>query len=118
MPLTARQRKHLERRLLEERERIVRSLARYDERFADTEQNEAGDLTKVPLHLADLGTDTMQEELDASLVAREGRVLEEIDEALRRLYHEPARYGICDDTGDEIPFERLDIVPWAHRCRE
>jgi DnaK suppressor protein len=116
--MTQAQREHLERRLLQERERVLRSLGGHEERFGATEQEASGDLSKIPLHLADEGTDTMQQELDASLAARESRELGEIDEALRRLYREPQRFGLCEDTGEEIPFERLDIVPWARTCSE
>jgi DnaK suppressor protein len=119
MPLTTSQRQHLERRLREERARVLRALGRFtaDESSAD-EQDRAGDLTKVPLHMADLGTDTMQTELDAANVTRESRELAEIDAALERLYATPERFGICEDTGREISFDRLDVIPWARTCAE
>jgi RNA polymerase-binding transcription factor len=41
--------------------------------------------------------------------------LVEIDEALRRLYRQPEGYGRDERTGDDIPFARLDIIPWARR---
>jgi DnaK suppressor protein len=119
MPLTTSQRQHLERRLREERERVLRALGRFaaDESNAE-EQDRAGDLTKVPLHMADRGTDTMQAELEAANVTRESRELAEIDAALERLYTTPERFGICEDTGREIPFARLDLIPWARTCAE
>lgn len=116
MPLTAAQRRHLERRLLEERKRLLTDLGRYSELSADTEQERSGDLTIAPLHDADLGTDAMRVELDAANAARETSELEEIDAALDRLYRAPERFGICEDTGNDIPFERLDIIPWARTC--
>jgi RNA polymerase-binding transcription factor DksA len=115
--MTQAQRKHLERRLLEERDRITKLLTRYAEQHSEQdEEDEAGDLTKMPLHMADQGTDTMQQELDAVMVDRESRTLTEIDSALEQLYEKPDSYGICEKTGKEIPFERLDIVPWARTC--
>lgn len=115
--MTQAQRTHLERRLVEERDRITNLLSRYaDQHEAQDEEDEAGDLTKMPLHMADQGTDTMQQELDAVMVDRESRTLSDIDAALQRLYHTPESYGICQKTGKEIPFERLDIVPWATTC--
>jgi DnaK suppressor protein len=71
---------------------------------------------QVPLHPADLETDTIDAELEASNETRMSRELEEIDAALHRLYHTPERFGICEETGQPIPFERLDIVPWARTC--
>jgi DnaK suppressor protein len=119
MYLTEKQRKHLERRLHEERERVVRDLNRLVGDLSDgTEQDRSSDLTKVPLHMADLGTDTIDTEINASNVTRESRELEEIDAALERLVKAPDTFGICEDTGEKIPFERLEVIPWARTCEE
>lgn len=119
MPLTAEQRQHLENRLRDERARIISDLDRYRATEADAdEQDRAGDLTTVPFHLADRGTDTFEQELAASNVTRQSSELAEIDAALERLYRTPERFGVCEETGEDIPFERLDIIPWARTCRE
>lgn len=119
MPLTARQREHLERRLRDERARLVRALERtLSDQMEEDEQDQSGDLTKVPYHAADLGTDTMQAELDASNATRMSRELAEIDAALQRFIDTPERFGICENTGRDIPFERLDIIPWARTCEQ
>jgi RNA polymerase-binding transcription factor DksA len=34
---------------------------------------------------------------------------------LERLYEDPERFGRDERTGDEIPFERLELIPWARR---
>jgi len=117
MPLSPEQRKHLEERLQEERTRALRTLNRsLAEHSGESDQDRAGDLTSVPFHLADRGTDTMQTELDASQATRVSRELEEIDAALERFYRTPERFGICEKTGREISFERLDAIPWARTC--
>ena len=117
MPLTDAQRRQLEQRLQEERTRAQRALDRaLGDRTEATEQARAGDTTTAPLHLADLGTDTMEAELDAANAMRISRQLTEIDAALDRLHRDPARFGICEDTGRDIPFERLEVIPWARTC--
>ena len=117
MPLTATQRRHLARRLQEERARALRTLnASIDTHAEGDEQDRSGDLSVMPLHPADLGTDTMQAELDASNATRVSRELAEIDAAIERLQNNPSKYGVCEDTGDDIPFERLDLIPWARTC--
>ncbi|GAC1410306.1 MAG: hypothetical protein NVSMB53_04030 [Gemmatimonadaceae bacterium] len=119
MSLSAAQRKHLERRLLDERTRALRTLSRSVSEHADADDQErAGDLTSMPLHMADLGTDTMQQELDASNATRVSRELAEIDAALERLYQTPKQFGVCEETVKEIPFARLDLIPWARTCEE
>jgi len=117
MPLTTQQRSHLENRLRDERARALELLNRIvDDRSGSSEQEAAGDLTLMPFHQADLGTDTMDQELDESNATRVSRELTEIDAALERLYKSPEQFGICEDTGGEIPFERLDMIPWARTC--
>jgi RNA polymerase-binding transcription factor DksA len=117
MPLTAEQRTHLEQRLIEERARALRVLNRsIEENSEESEQDRSGDLTSLPFHVADRGTDTMQTEMEATMATRVSRELAEIDAALERLYQQPERFGVCEDTGREIPFERLDLIPWARTC--
>ena len=117
MPLSEAQRRHLEELLKEERARAMRALNRsLTENSEDDEQDRSGDLTVMPFHPADLGTDTMQAELDAANDARISRELAEIDAALDRLYRSPEKFGICEDTGAEIPYARLEIIPWARTC--
>jgi DnaK suppressor protein len=117
MPLTNQQREHLEKRLHEEREKSLEVLNGI---LADTssltEQDAAGDLSKMPFHPADLATDEINREVDESNATRASRELAEIDAALERLYKSPADFGVCEQDGREIPFERLDIIPWARTC--
>jgi DnaK suppressor protein len=117
MSLTAGQRKILERRLHEERDRALSLLNRgVAERAGASEQDRAGDLTLVPLHPADLGTDAIGTELDVSNATRISDQLAEIDAALGRLYAAPDQFGTCEKTGEQIPFARLQIIPWARTC--
>ena len=119
MALTDSQRKKLEQRLRDERDRALRTLNRsLDESSSESEEDQAGDITKMPTHQADLGTDTMQEELDASNATRISRELAEIDAALERLYSDPEHFGTCERTGAPIPWARLEIIPWARTCGE
>ncbi|MEO8579887.1 MAG: TraR/DksA C4-type zinc finger protein [Gemmatimonadales bacterium] len=114
MALTAKQSKHLEKRLKEERARALTALNRsLAQSSGSTDQDRSGDLTSAPFHMADRGTDTMNEELDASNDTRISRELAEIDAALSKLYEAPDTFGISEKTGAQIPFERLDAIPWA-----
>ena len=119
MPLTDTQRAHLEKRLQEERGRLRPAL---DSTLADQsqadEQERAGDLTTMPFHAGDRGTDTFDTELDAANATRISREIEEIDAALDRLYRTPERFGLCEATGRPIPFGRLDLIPWARTCEQ
>jgi DnaK suppressor protein len=111
MALTDAQRRHLEGRLKEERERALEVIRRYDEGRSNPDDD--GDLTNYPYHMADQGTDSFDQEMSTQLADRATRELEEIDAALQRFYETPDRFGVSEATGKPIPFERLDIVPWA-----
>ena len=116
MSLTAEQRQHLEGRLQEERERVIKDLRRSDEERSVSESERSGDVSNLPFHLADIGSETYEQEMDMVMAQRASEELRAIDDALRRFYETPDRYGICEDTGEPIPFERLDIIPWARTC--
>lgn len=106
------QRNEIEQRLLNERNRVIRSMQRRDENATADD----GDITNYPLHLADEGTDATRKEQELLLLSVEGRLLYEIDGALRRMYREPEQFDSCESCGRRIDFERLMILPWARRC--
>jgi DnaK suppressor protein len=118
MPLTGEQLHRIGERLLEERARVLSVLRRFDEDSALSATAASGDLSDYPFHLADHGTDSYDQEMDTVQAERASRELEDINEALRRLYEEPDRFGICENTGDPIPLQRLEIIPWARTCVE
>ena len=114
MALSAAQLKHFEKRLLDERAALQQELQRYTSaEAAEDDQEQSGDLTKLPFHPADLGTDTIDAEIQASNATRESAVLAEIDAALERLYQTPEKFGIDERTNRPIALERLEVIPWA-----
>ncbi|MBX6363962.1 MAG: TraR/DksA C4-type zinc finger protein [Gemmatimonadetes bacterium] len=116
--MTPQQREHLETRLRQERDRILANLNAFDRRSRISPREGGGDLSAYPFHMADAGTDAIDQEMDFAVAESERRTLADIDEALRLLIEEPERYGRCDDCGREIPFERLDLIPWARSCKD
>ncbi|MFT4629712.1 MAG: DnaK suppressor protein [Dinoroseobacter sp.] len=48
------------------------------------------------------------------LIARHQELLEEVSAALVRL--DTRQYGICEKTDEQIPLERLKLVPWTRVC--
>ncbi len=106
---------HIERRLLRERERALRSLGRFQEQSKARDASDS-DLSSYSFHMADQGTDAMEREKSFLFASKEGRYLYRIEEALRRLYNEPAKFGMCHSCEKEIPFDRLDALPHARYC--
>jgi DnaK suppressor protein len=114
MPLTQKQLQKIEARLHEERERLGGQLEEFTgPEAAEDSQGQSGDTSKFPTHPADLGTDVAREELEASIATRRSAEIAEIDAALERLTSSPETFGMDENTGEPIPFARLDIIPWA-----
>jgi len=107
---------HFEKRLLEERKRVLKELGHHGETFGTTPQGAAGELTAYSFHMADQGTDAMEREKAFLFASQEGRFLWHIDEALRRLYRSPETFGKCHNCGQDIAYERLDALPHARYC--
>jgi DnaK suppressor protein len=107
---------HLEKRLLEERARVMKELGSYDEQFSGTLQSSDGDLSSYSFHMADQGTDAMEREKQFLFASKEGRYLWHVNEALRRMYSDAESFCRCHECGDEISFERLDALPHARLC--
>ncbi len=114
MSLTTAQLRHLETRLHDERARLVAQLNAFeDEESSADSENLAGDISKFPTHAADLGTDVIAEEVEASIATRVSAEIAQIDAALERLASSPTMFGFDEETGKPIPFERLDLIPYA-----
>jgi RNA polymerase-binding transcription factor DksA len=114
--LTKKQIEHLQQRLLRERERARRSLGQYDEMAKESAEQNDSDSYSYSDHMADLGTDAMEREKMMLFASKEGRYLYRVEEALRRLYKEPEKFGLCYSCGDLIDFDRLDTLPHARYC--
>lgn len=116
--MNATNRKKVEARLLEERRSAMDSIGSLDERTREMLNEGDGELSNYPQHLADEGTDTIEQEKSFLLASAEGRRLYQIDEALRRLYKQPDTFGKCVVCGKAIMTERLDLIPWTTTCSE
>lgn len=73
-------------------------------------------LSNMPIHMADVGTDNFEQEFTLGLIESERRILREIQEALVRI--DNGTFGICMGTGKAIPRVRLEAVPWAKHTIE
>src|SRR6201997_825828 len=104
---------HFEKRLIDERKRVLKELGRNDEAFGATPQSADGDLSSYSFHMADQGTDAMEREKAFLFASQEGRYLWHVNEALRRLYRTPEKFGRCEQCGEDIGFDRLDALPHA-----
>ena len=75
---------------------------------------ESGGLSNVPIHPADLGTDTFEQEFALDLLENEEKILGEVNDALARI--EQGTFGRCENCGQEISHQRLKALPYARYC--
>lgn len=82
----------------------------------NSRQDASGDLSKVPLDMADIGSDNYEQEFTLGLIETEQATLQEVDEALGRI--DDKSYGKCEGCGSRIPAARLRVKPHAKYCIE
>jgi len=103
--------------LLEKRREILRNVNEIEnEALKKSRLDATGDLSSMPIHMADLGTDNYEQEFALGLMDSERKLLQEIDDAMQRI--EQGAYGICEATGKPIAKARLEAKPWARYCVE
>jgi DnaK suppressor protein len=74
------------------------------------------ELSHTDQHLADEGSELFESERDAGIVARLRDELAAVERAERRLAE--GTYGVSVESGQPIPDERLEAMPWAERTVE
>ncbi len=102
--------------LIEKRKELVGDMAHlHNEAFRQGGSGDGGG-SHMPIHMADIGSDTWEQELTLGLMENERSLLREIDEALDRIDNKT--YGICLATNKVITKARLRAKPWAKYCIE
>jgi len=84
------------------------------EAFRQAGGEASGNLSNAPLHLADLGTDTFEQEMSLTLLETEEQRLEEIAAALTRIAQ--GHFGRCEECSQAITRQRLDAIPYTRYC--
>ncbi len=108
------QRQQFRERLEEERERLRRVIEHLEGEVGQLgayEEIESGTLGNHP---ADVGTEVFEAEQVIALERNEQELLGRVERALARL--DEGTYGQCERCGQEIPFERLEALPYATLC--
>ena len=73
-----------------------------------------GNLSSMPIHMADIGSDNFEQEFTLSLMQSEEDLLGKIETSLERI--EEGTYGTCEECGTRIPKTRLNAIPYADLC--
>lgn len=79
-----------------------------------TRTEASGDLSSMPIHMADIGSDNFDREFTLSLMENDKGTLGQIEDALERI--ESGTYGACVECGGRIPKTRLNAIPYTPHC--
>lgn len=114
-PLASGQIADFKKLLLRRREQIrgnVKTLG--DKTIGKNPAIESGDVSRLPMHMADVGSDVFEHDLNLNLVESEVNELQAIEEALERI--EKGTFGLCENCRRPIPPARLKAMPHARLC--
>jgi RNA polymerase-binding transcription factor DksA len=100
--------------LLALRDRLTRDVSSLADEALNSEDEASGNLSHVPIHMADLGTH--EREFTLGLLENEEQTLGEIAAALGRI--DEGTFGHCEGCREAIPKNRLHALPYARYCVE
>ncbi len=98
------------------RELLAAERARIEYALAELERGGGDELSHVDQHPADEGTELFERERDGGLAERLRIELAAVERAEERLAQ--GTFGRSVVSGDEIPDERLEVMPTAERTVE
>jgi RNA polymerase-binding transcription factor DksA len=110
--LTQKELERYKQLLLEKRKEVLADLQSIEQNMFQ----DGGEISSMPVHLADIGTDNFEQEFSLELMEEAKRTLHEIQLALERI--EDGTFGICEGLGIPIEKERLDAIPWTRYSLE
>ncbi len=105
---------HFRNIILERRKEILEDLETLKGSMMDVTTGEyVTENSMYSLHM-EQGTDAMEREKTFLFASREGKFLNYLDDALKRI--DKGEYGFCMDCGNLIDKKRLEAVPHARLC--
>jgi RNA polymerase-binding protein DksA len=107
--MNTRELEHFRELLLAKRRELVGDMSSMEREALRSTQG--SNLSNLPLHMADMGTDNYEQEFTLGLVEKERGLLREINQALAKI--QDGTFGLCEGTGKPISKARLEAQPWA-----
>ncbi len=107
--LVTRELEHFRELLLDKRRELVGDMSHMEREALRSASGT--NLSNLPMHMADMGTDNYEQEFTLGLVEKERVLLREINQALAKI--QDGSYGTCEGTGKPINKMRLEAQPWA-----
>jgi len=105
---------NLKKMLLERKEELGRHFSQDNDNSGlsvDSLRLSTGELSSVDNHPADVGTETFERSRDMAIDDSLSDEYSEIEAALKRM--DDGTYGICVISQENIPYERLEAIPYT-----
>lgn len=80
----------------------------------DDSMNDHHMTASIPTDLEELASDGANQDIMLTLLGSDEDTLDQIEAAIQRV--EGGGYGRCGTCGEQIPQNRLDIIPYAAEC--
>ena len=100
--------------LVQLRDRLIGDVSHLKNEALGAADDNGGNLSHMPIHTADLGSDNFEQENTLSLLANEQNQLAEIADALERVKQKS--FGRCEECQTDILKARLKEIPYARYC--
>jgi len=97
--------------LLKQREKLKALRAQITESLNTNRSNIACDKDAIGSDAGDKGSMDVMSDTAFILTGKDFDTLRDIDDALRKI--DAGEYGICEMTGELIPVERLEVLPFT-----
>jgi DnaK suppressor protein len=85
-----------------------------DAALRKTRSEANGDLSSMPIHMADIGSDNYEQEFTLSLMQSDEMTLDSIETAIERI--EEGVFGQCEECQGQISKARLNAIPYTPLC--
>lgn len=115
MNLTEKQRTRLRKQLIARKNEIDKQLLQNEHYgLKESMRDSIRELSFYDNHPADHGSEWFERGKDIALNENTEHNLEEVETALERIQTE--QYGKCLECGTDIPYARLEAIPWTAYC--
>lgn len=113
--MNAAERKQLKERLYAEKQELLKQINALEETGLNGSFSYSiGELSVCDNHPADIGDELFERSKDLALKDNAQILLEQVEHALQKI--ENGNYENCSKCGKQIPFSRLEALPWANKC--
>lgn len=111
--LTKTELSEVRKRLIQRKRDLLQDIAQILEKEAKEEYQELIDTIREE---GDVAAAELQEITILAFAEMKAKEVEQIDEAIEKI--EQGEYGVCIECGDWITPARLEVMPYALRCKE